>query len=259
MKIAYKDAIVAFIDVLGFSSLVYSNSTTPIQRFFDYVIDEFREDAKTFRFTYLLISDTIVIHTENNQANLEHLIISLGKLQMKLITRGILVRGGVSFGDLFTDPSTNVIVGSGLINAYHLEGKAVYPRIIIDRQLVGATYGSTDELMKANHGRLTLVPPLPYHRDFPYINFTRKLAIVMQKPKLAEVVKLIRDNFFRNEHVDKYMWLLSHIFQSLEEQFDFLEHRTGVTTRQAARDRLRLRVLREFRVQLESIVGNQFE
>lgn len=53
MKISYKDRIVAFIDVLGFSALVYSTSTQPIQTYFDYVLEEFTEELVS------IISNTI--------------------------------------------------------------------------------------------------------------------------------------------------------------------------------------------------------
>jgi hypothetical protein len=257
MKIEYHDKIVAFVDVLGFSTLVYAESMEPIQRFFDYITEEFKEDSKTFKFCYHLISDAIVIHTDNTKGNLEQLIISLGKLQMKLITRGLLVRGAISFGNLYTNSENNIIVGTGLINAYQLEGQAVYPRIIIDRKLVGRIYGNISKLLEDNHGRVRINPPHAYKKDSPYISYTRKLSLVMQKNKLATVIQLIKENYFRNSNIEKYVWLVAHLLGSLDEQIEFLKGRTGLSVAIAARDRRRLNLLNNFRKELIIITGDE--
>ena len=169
MDITYKDQIVAFVDVLGFSALVNSGSNDALQGYFKYVLDEFSEDRKNYKFDYLLISDAIVIFTDNTKANLESLCIAIGKLQMKLIMRGIIMRGGVSFGSLFINRDKNVIVGTALINAYKLEQEAVHPRVILDRGFIRLFYKNATDLIDANHGRLLINPPSPYHADYPYI------------------------------------------------------------------------------------------
>lgn len=69
MKISYQDRMVAFIDVLGFSSLVYSKSIEPIQNYYRYVLEEFTEDLKHYQFRYYLISDSIVVHLQIDKVN----------------------------------------------------------------------------------------------------------------------------------------------------------------------------------------------
>jgi hypothetical protein len=249
MNIQYQNRIVSFIDVLGFSELVYSKSIDPIQNYFNYVLDEFKDDLQTFNFNYFLISDSIVIHSEYNKDLFEHMIRIVTKLQMKLITRGVLTRGAISSGDLFTDNSKNVVVGTGLIKAYNLEKVAVYPRVIIDRELIVSLYENTEKMIAENHGWIRVNPVNSYLMDFPYLNYTYKLAIVMQIPKLNKVAELLQNNFYLNKNIDKYVWLKYHILDSITAQMDFLSNKHS----QNKRDKYRIRLLNDFRNKIEPL------
>lgn len=246
-KIEYENKIVAFIDVLGFSEIVYSKSIEPIQSFFNYIISEFNEDLKSFQFGYLLISDTIVIHLPTSKINFENLVIIVAKLQMKLITRGVVVRGAISFGDLFVDQSKNIIVGVGLINAYILEKEAHFPRVVVDRKLIPLFYKNSVEMLDDNHGRIIIDAPNSYIRDYPYINYTYKLAIVMQIPKLNKVRELLKNNYYLNKNIDKYVWLIHHILFSFQEQMQFLNEKETKNKR----DLYRMRLLTAFKKDIE--------
>jgi len=51
------------------------------------------------------------------------------------MTKGFFLRGGISTGSYFADD--NMIFSKGLVNAYQLESKkAIYPRVIIDKNIV---------------------------------------------------------------------------------------------------------------------------
>jgi len=52
----------------------------------------------------------------------------------RLALHGILLRGGIAMGQLFHEDG--VILGQGLIDAYELEQKAEYPRIMIADSIV---------------------------------------------------------------------------------------------------------------------------
>ncbi|HZH30123.1 MAG TPA: hypothetical protein VEY11_05125 [Pyrinomonadaceae bacterium] len=249
MKIVYQDRIVAFIDVLGFSSLVYSKSIEPIQNYFNYVLEEFTEDLRYYQFQYYLISDSIVVHLPIDKMHFEALVRTLVKLQMKLITRGILVRGSISFGELFSDNANNIIVGAGLINAFKLEAKAIYPRIIIDRKIIPLLYENSVAMLEDNSGRIVITPPPPYLTDFPYLNYTYKLAIVMQGQKLHRVKELLRQNNYLNDNIDKYLWLVHHILLSVQNQMTYLESKPAKNKRDARR----MRILTKFKSEIEAI------
>ena len=79
----------------------------------------------------------------------------------------------------------------------------------------------------------------------------------MQKNKLATVIQLIKENYFRNSNIEKYVWLVAHLLGSLDEQIEFLKGRTGLSVAIAARDRRRLNLLNNFRKELIIITGDE--
>ena len=140
MKINYQNKIVAFLDVLGFKNLIYSDSTKSINSYYDFVLSNFDKAVKEKSIDYLLISDSIVIYSKQNVKDFEILLKTINVPQAGLLAKGILLWGAISYGQLYVNKSKNVIVGTGLINAYKLELKAKYPRVIIDRSIVKLFY-----------------------------------------------------------------------------------------------------------------------
>ncbi|GAB4212808.1 MAG: hypothetical protein OHK0013_35990 [Sandaracinaceae bacterium] len=62
-------------------------------------------------------------------------LLALVHMQGELAPQGVLIRGAITHGDVFTDGST--VFGPALVRAYELEsGNAVYPRIIVDPELL---------------------------------------------------------------------------------------------------------------------------
>ncbi|MBL0236598.1 MAG: hypothetical protein IPQ02_08330 [Saprospiraceae bacterium] len=210
MKIKYQDKIVAFIDVLGFSNLVYTDTTFLISKYFDYVLGEFKNPLGRNKFSSLLISDSIVITANNNKENLATMVEILCLLQSKLMTEGILIRGAISFGGLYLNKSKNIIVGVGMINAYQLESKAIYPRIILDRRLINCYFEGTSsairDLSNSYFSFLLFTPPQPYSADFLYLNYTRFFSIRKAKP-LNQLLELLKNHYYYNEHIEKSEWL----------------------------------------------------
>lgn len=124
------------MDVLGFSELVYNKDRSRIESYFSYIESDLNKHLSKNKFNYLVISDSIVISAKKTKENLSELVFLVSKIQYQLILKGILVRGAISFGKLYINKSSNIIVGPGLINAYRLESSAKYPRIILDRQII---------------------------------------------------------------------------------------------------------------------------
>lgn len=174
---------------------------------------------------------------------------TLIKLQTKLITQGILVRGAISFGELFSDDTHNIVVGPGLINAYRLEAKAIYPRIIIDRKIIPLLYENSIAMIKDSDGRILIKPPAPYRPDFPYLNYTYKLALIRQVRKLENVIDLLRTNSYLNDNIDKYLWLIEHISLSVQRLIDYIENKPS----RSRVEKNRLSVLTRFKSKIELI------
>lgn len=146
----YYESYVAFIDILGFSSLVKEseNDDNLFNKLTDILI-QIREDSfnilpsdspdtdksynefvdsfpKTITF-----SDCIAIATKQSQLGLEILINRLHLLLSQLLSLNILTRGALVAGKVFCD--REIIIGPALLEAYKLESTvSIYPRIIVD-------------------------------------------------------------------------------------------------------------------------------
>ena len=223
MKIKYQDSIVAFIDVLGFSRLVYASDNTQIEAYFTYVVDDLKQQLTGTGFEYLLISDSIVVVANNDLLNLKILVKLLSKIQAKLLSRGVLLRGAISAGPLHVDRDTSIVVGPGLIRAYELERSAIYPRIILDRGFIPHYYGSTNGLLDDFSDWLT-VDAIPRYADgVLYINYPRYLAMhntFYLNGRMDKVISMFKDHYYSNEHYEKYDWLRAHIVHQLNACLD---------------------------------------
>lgn len=171
----YESAIVTFLDVLGFRELVDSSTAETIHRILN-SIEQFTKpvieptdgismdfEPKVFHF-----SDSIVrVRQVENNLNksfpiglLFHEILDLVHAQSELIREGVLLRGGITYGNVSVTESR--VFGPGIIGAYDLESKyALYPRIVIGPELL-KEYKSNKLLRKDGH---TLEEESQYIRD----------------------------------------------------------------------------------------------
>jgi hypothetical protein len=223
MKIRYTESIVLFLDVLGFSNLVYSKDKTKIEDYFSYVQSDFRKYLSERKFNYIIISDSIVVTTKKTKENLSELIFVIGKIQYQLFLKGILLRGAISFGKLYFNKPSNIIVGPGLIKAYKLESTAKYPRVIIDRQIIPELFDSTlafvdylnrhyNDLYGEKEEKIKFDNTLKDGK--PYINFMRKVVrygSTYQLKNIQNIIALFSSNYFQNEYFEKYNWLLEEL------------------------------------------------
>jgi hypothetical protein len=143
MNLPYHDRVVAFVDILGFESLVGRLAEDP--KLHEKILTALREiknykqiaGNKAFaqkNIEVSVFSDSIAI-----SARREHLFDVLWSclgLQSRMLVLGVLTRGGVSNG--LTVHEDDILYGAGIIKAYRIESRsAIYPRIVIDPQMVG--------------------------------------------------------------------------------------------------------------------------
>jgi hypothetical protein len=152
----YSRTLVSYVDILGFADLI-SKSRTDVSQVgrVAAVLSTLKERSSHWSrihrapsgepekiFSSLDFSDHIVRCTRiAEDANVSDLIDSelffLGDLQLKVAEYGVLLRGGVCVGDIFFKPDDTIVFGPALVRAYELErDHAVYPRIVIDRNLI---------------------------------------------------------------------------------------------------------------------------
>lgn len=141
---SYQERYVAFLDILGFSSLV--KKTVSDRTYFDVVINAFEplklqrefkmgegiyrgyEDPVKSRF--YMFSDCICHTVDPTPQGLIELIETVSGLCSSLIYTGVLVRGAIVLGRVYEEGQ--VIFGPGLIDAYENESKAAkYPRVLV--------------------------------------------------------------------------------------------------------------------------------
>lgn len=164
-KLKYERRIVAFIDILGFKEIVKQSEkyTTKIKLLYsvlEYLKDwetsdkwdlkfvEIEEDAQKKgvdkfdmrgKTNSTSFSDNIVVSVkigDNVNEMASTLIVNLAYIGSILMEKGILLRGGITIGNIIHNQNGTVF-GQGLIDAYMLEMKsAVYPRIILSDKLL---------------------------------------------------------------------------------------------------------------------------
>ncbi len=131
----YEKRIVAFLDILGFSTAIEDSKTdTALRRRIKKAMEIIRESAKN-EVDYSVrkvstFSDSAVISYELKQSALFYLLMDIIHLQLGLGGLGFMIRGGIAIGDCYHDG--NIVFGPAMNEAYRLEHDvAQWPRVII--------------------------------------------------------------------------------------------------------------------------------
>lgn len=143
----YSTRIVAFIDILGFAKS-HIEKTKKDKLYAKYLLDILKKIKQEKSEAEWLIeggrdnnrekevtvfSDSIVISYSLDYGNIYWILSDLIYFQKKMISEGIVVRGGVSIGELYHQD--DIVFGPAMIDAYCLESKeAIYPRIIFTKE-----------------------------------------------------------------------------------------------------------------------------
>jgi len=136
--------LVTFVDILGFSDIVDKKSAEQVLK----IVSAFRRaNNPAIKSKYnpkiIQFSDSIIraqrIDSKHNidkpSSILFSELLSLIFSQIELIKQGVIVRGGMSLGQLAI--SEGNVFGPAMVAAYNLESKfAVYPRIVIDPKII---------------------------------------------------------------------------------------------------------------------------
>lgn len=146
----YEDRIVCFLDILGFRAHILSTITSDgndsskgiehlastlsgIRDILDVGRPQDRPDKEVTQF-----SDSIVISFLSTQeSGVFYAILDILWVQINLVLRGLLFRGGIVRGKLVHTPE--LLFGPAMIDAYLLESKAaLYPRVVLDESIINA-------------------------------------------------------------------------------------------------------------------------
>lgn len=132
---------VAFIDILGFSSMVQSDCDGPqseilflpkLLEAYDRATNEAQQNASM---TVKQFSDAVVLAQLYSPDAFSQFINQVIAFQLSLLIDGVLCRGGVSYGKHYE--KANFVFSDALIKAYRIESaRANYPRIVVDDDLM---------------------------------------------------------------------------------------------------------------------------
>lgn len=146
-KLYTKKHLIAFIDFLGASEAIANDTNDTNLNTVNYLIGVASRICESYResscknIKIKAFSDNIVFAalidalSDDDISKLAHdLCLMVSAFQMNAFKLGILIRGGISMGNLYIDDT--FVWGKALLQAYHLESKmAFYPRIIVDKMI----------------------------------------------------------------------------------------------------------------------------
>ncbi|MFG1481470.1 hypothetical protein ABMA79_07645 [Halobacteriovorax sp. HFRX-2_2] len=173
-NLKYKDYVICYLDVLGFSTKVnrsvdcknsqfdiigsYLHTTSTIAKFFE-TEDEIDEDLGL---KIVVISDSIIItapikdlqNSDELSKAIKGVSIYAGRLVVMLMKLNYFLRGSVTVGKIYQNK--HQIVGPGLISAYKMEEDfAKFPRVILDMSVVKRFYGGDYDKFNRELNRFT--------------------------------------------------------------------------------------------------------
>lgn len=139
----YEKRLVAFLDVLGFKALVkHQDGQENIRKYLNSINNVVLEKQWDWIVDVIAISDSIILSTpisvmEDNNWLIGDFCDLVAEIQFEMALQNIWLRGAITFGDCYFMKDPIQIIGPAYIKAYELEqSKAIYPRVIIDPDLV---------------------------------------------------------------------------------------------------------------------------
>jgi hypothetical protein len=238
LTVAYKDRIVAFIDILGFSTLVNksisdSESQMKVSDIVNFVRDIVLEQEKVFKTKadpfYLqvsFISDTIVISVDapisTGDPQFWNILKFAGGIGLSLLAIGVSCRGSIVTGHIFHHRESNfdAVVGPALVKAHELEKSvAVYPRIVVDSSVYNLwdAYLSAElhqepwrDVLKQDQDGEWFINIFDHH----FIDAVKYLFLYREDFDIIKragetIIKELKESKPQTRVRDKYHWLLS--------------------------------------------------
>jgi hypothetical protein len=147
----YEKTLVSYVDVLGFADLLKNRSSNEVARLLSTIKrtlaqggrvhrtrkDEIIKIFKAFNFSDLIVRTTKILPGADLGEILDWEFYYLSEIQLSLAIEGTLIRGAICLGDLVAGSQDSIVFGPALVKAYILEHDyAVYPRIVVDRDLI---------------------------------------------------------------------------------------------------------------------------
>ena len=232
----YENRIVAFLDILGWKKAVLKpDESGDTVKVLGKILAQLQGVASHFNSLSKLLpeegkwpgnpvmtqfSDSLLISVDDDRHGRDALQNTLLILTSNLIGVGLLLRGGVTRGEIFHDAGGGLVFGPALIQAYELESKvASMPRVILSKELSVEWGGSeaTGALpwISSPDGHLffNFLPPFmgnPFFTDQHL--WQRRL-----EPIRDLILSKARDNTCSENVFSKYLWLAGYFDKVCDE------------------------------------------
>ncbi|MEN6325276.1 MAG: hypothetical protein ABFD18_03570 [Syntrophomonas sp.] len=180
----YKTRAIAFLDVMGFKNIINKSQDMQFRsKLIESLIElkgmeHNRRNLAGMQFDYgkelTVFSDSIVISYDfSKEGAIFRILFDVIIMQIDLVAMGLLLRGGVTMGDVFHNGG--VVVGPAMIKAYEMESKiAIYPRIIVDPILIDYAYENPSYLHTKDEEKEEVLSLLcPCENNYYYTDFLR--------------------------------------------------------------------------------------
>lgn len=248
---SFDKAFVIFVDILGSQSRNDFNELFKINELFHSELlgnkSQDREYAAYQRHIYTFSDCAYIIYDYRNRStsNLGVLfdvaLLNCEPLLMKFLSKGLLIRGGAAYGDVYYDENKNMFFGDAVNRAYQYESKtAKYPRIVIDEYVAKEVIKYTKRIDKRSKKRnksedltfndhvgciVSLDSDRKYYLNyFNSIQHGRDYSLIIKKSNkqfLEDVLSMCDERialFEDNENIrTKYEWLKSYAERSINK------------------------------------------
>ncbi|MCK8824685.1 hypothetical protein [Fuchsiella alkaliacetigena] len=241
-EVEYKEQIVAFIDIMGFSNLIKqanenkSEAVEIIKNLKDSISScvernlssklSPKDESLKIDPKFKIFSDCISISSDCIENSEDYIadwvfffLLNIMYIQAELIVNNIFIRGGVTV-DLHYQ-SDDIIFSSGLVNSYKLESKeAIYPRVLIDSSVINLlrkkewedNFPILNNLIKRDADGLAFLDYLEYIKEVD-----GKEAQLSYLAKHKERIEQNLNNTDKAKIKGKYLWVARYHNQKISE------------------------------------------
>lgn len=219
-SVVYQERYVAFVDVLGFRSIIAKSMDDPavVDRVhaalagISHLADDTRATRQGFEVTSF--SDNVVLSVPVGRNWLLHLFQMINQFSQDLLGRGMLYRGAVVRG--FALHTQRTIFGPAMVEAHRLESSvSFHPRVMLDAAVLldAHRHARKNQLWQTELSRFIVedehdVPYLNPFASWPDSDTAWKEEAISKLFLLRTIIETgLLENAGKPDIVEKYRWL----------------------------------------------------
>lgn len=177
-------------------------------------------------------SDAVVISfNADRESGVFYALLDILYVQINLVFKGLLCRGGVTRGPLVHTPK--MLFGPGMVDAYSLESKAaVYPRVILNQSIIGTGIEAHGQHHLRKHEEEGIMSLLEKDSDgMYYIDYVTRAQYELDDPEiddplyLTRLQKLVADGLTSEDPsiFVKYQWISERLRPHIQSKKEYAQ------------------------------------